>query len=373
MRAFRIALIGFALVLGLLSSAEARAIKPAPVDGVFVGQVLGPLGSPVFIAIVAGEEGVLAYLCDDQKVGAWFASDERSGNSVELTSKDGTQSLDATLLPHVAGGWVTYKGRWFPFIALRAHGDAGLYRTEGDIDGADYLAGWIVLKNGRQVGVVTLAGLSSPAPALNTANLTATVGTSQLAVAQIVTPANGSVLILDLAGDGVDVGGQTQTTLLSGAPEAVRWTKPGDDDSFLVVNATALRSLGYEIRTASGQLVDGMQLVGGGTLRNLATGITTVITDAWQMLKILDQNKDGVLDAQDPAWSALRMYTDTNADGDIDAGELRSMATAGVGGISLSGLQAATLDALGNIFVRGSFSVTNGTVRIGTSVVPRGL
>jgi serine/threonine-protein kinase len=373
MRAFRIALIGCALVLGLMSPAEARGVKPAPVDGVFVGQVLGPLGSPVFIAIVAGEEGVLAYLCDDKKVGAWFSSDERSGNSVELTSKDGTQSLDATLFPQAAAGWVTYKGHWFPFIALRAHGEAGLYRSEGDINGADYLAGWIVLKNGRQVGVVTLGGLASPAPALNTVTLAATLGASQIGAAQVVTPVNGSVLILDLAGDGIDVGGQTQTSLLSGTPEAVRWSKPGDDDSFLVVNATALRTLGYEIRTASGQLVDGMQLVGGGRLKDLATGVTTVITDAWQMIKILDKNKDGVLDPQDPAWAALRMYTDTSADGDIDAADLKSMATAGIGGISLSGLQAAVTDAFGNILVRGAFRLTNGTVRVGASVVLHGL
>ncbi len=49
-------------------------------------------------------------------------------------------------------------------------------------------------------------------------------------------------MVLDLVGNGIDLGGQT-TTSLFGPTLTLRWTKASSDDAFLVIDATALRHM----------------------------------------------------------------------------------------------------------------------------------
>ena len=49
-------------------------------------------------------------------------------------------------------------------------------------------------------------------------------------------------------------------------------------------------------------------------------------TTAWQKLAALDSNADTQLTAADAPWSSLRVWKDADADGFVDAGELKTLA-----------------------------------------------
>ncbi|MCI0397049.1 MAG: hypothetical protein L0322_19195 [Chloroflexi bacterium] len=153
--------IGPVLALGLASCAGGAAEFPA---GSFVGRVDG---SELFVAITTDEEGnVLAYACDNQ-ADSWFRGTV-AGDTIDLTSQDGAR-LQATLGEETASGTFTPAGgQPLTFNATPATGNAGLYRAEGQADGDDHVAGWIVLANGEQRGVIQnlRTGAEQPLPAL---------------------------------------------------------------------------------------------------------------------------------------------------------------------------------------------------------------
>jgi hypothetical protein len=60
-------------------------------------------------------------------------------------------------------------------------------------------------------------------------------------------------------------------------------------------------------------------------------------TSDLQGLAAYDTNGDGILDAQDDQFAAFRLWFDRNSDGKTDAGELLSLAQAGVASIDLHG------------------------------------
>lgn len=343
--------LGLALLVMSFAAGAAPVVaaEPALVTGVFVGQV----ASRAFVAIVADDHGVLAYLCDGETTGTWFAGHGRNGNAIDLQSADGTESLIADLRSHAAVGWVTYHGQPLPFALQPARGNAGLYRSEGDVDGVAFLGGWIVLDNGKEIGVQNAGGVTLTSPLTGT-------GTTALTV---VTPSTNPVLVLDLGRGAIDLGGQTVTTLVDPAVlQAVRWTKASNDDVFLAIDATAARSLGYEVFTPGGMRLDGIHLVRGGLrVRNLFTGTTTTTTSGFSMLRTLDRNGDGIISPADPVWNALRLYFDADSQGDVDAGEIAIFGSF-VSFIAVAPISATAFkDAVGNVIQAGTFRSAVGT------------
>ncbi len=79
-------------------------------------------------------------------------------------------------------------------------------------------------------------------------------------------------------------------------------------------------------------------------------------------LAAFDSNADGVLDGEDVRFVEFRLWRDGNSDGKTDAGELLSLAEAGVTSISLSGTATGeTLTAGSNIIYNtGSYSLGGG-------------
>jgi serine/threonine-protein kinase len=79
----------------------------------------------------------------------------------------------------VAGGTlngsIDLQGKRWSFIAPPAHRPGGLYRAAVSVSGARIDGGWIVLPDGRQVGLVSVNSAKAPAPPLDTASRTATV------------------------------------------------------------------------------------------------------------------------------------------------------------------------------------------------------
>ncbi len=114
-------------------------------DNLFIGVAVSPEE--------AGSEGprtVAVYLCDGETVSQWLR-EEVTGQEARLVAGD--TSVDVTIADNSVSGSVTLAdGASRPFTAVPATGDAGLYRAEWTLAGADYVVDWVVLADGRQRG-----------------------------------------------------------------------------------------------------------------------------------------------------------------------------------------------------------------------------
>jgi hypothetical protein len=150
-------------------------------------------------------------------------------------------------------------------------------------------------------------------------------------------------LVLDLAGDGIDLSGSVTTLLVSGEPQTVPWTVAQSDDAFLAVNATAARTAGWEILDSHGQLLDGVQLLAKGRRVRLPGQPEQIAGSALAMLGFLDANRDGIVDLRDPLGGLLLAVRDLDADGALGVADRAS---------ALSG----SIDLVSGTFETGGFS-----------------
>ncbi|GAA3199629.1 hypothetical protein [Actinocorallia longicatena] len=131
-------------------------------------------GGPVPLAVTVVGNRAIAYLCDGTSLESWFRG-SASGTGLDLKGKNG-----AVLTGVVAAdgksisGKVTAGGGTYPYKIVVAKPPSGLYRATETTRGA--VTGWIVQADGRQTGLSTGPDGSKPAPPLDLANLTATVG-----------------------------------------------------------------------------------------------------------------------------------------------------------------------------------------------------
>lgn len=148
-------------------------------------------------------------------------------------------------------------------------------------------------------------------------------------------PRHPDPLVLDLDGDGIEtVGLNGASSILfdhnaDGIKTATGWVK--GDDAFLVLD-----------RNGNGSIDSGAELFGDAT--PFASGATAA--DGFAALRELDSNTDGVFDSQDARYADVQLWRDLDQDGVSDAGELMSLAAAGVASINLNP-DATTID-LGN-------------------------
>lgn len=167
----------------MLLVAMAHANEPPNVDALegagrttFTGAVTDDLF--VGIATAAHPEdperrALMVYLCDGEEVSVWTA-DEVTGR--ESTLVTGDASITMTVNADEVTGTVTLADAPpQPFAAPRATGDAGLYRAVRSIEGLDYVGGWIILNDGRQLGAVTVDGAVVDNPPLDLATGEATI------------------------------------------------------------------------------------------------------------------------------------------------------------------------------------------------------
>ncbi|MEK0432158.1 MAG: hypothetical protein RL700_365 [Pseudomonadota bacterium] len=160
-----------------------------------------------------------------------------------------------------------------------------------------------------------------------------------------------SPLVLDLNGDGV------QTTRLSksftqgvhfnldakGLPENTAWVSK--EDGLLV------RDL-----NGDGKITSGRELFGNHTL--LKNG--SEAANGFEALAELDDNGDGLVDANDAAFAALKVWKDSNSNGITDAGELLTLVQAGVKSFTVSYTSSDSTDANGNQHLQlGQFTQTD--------------
>lgn len=136
---------------------------PPPVlaRATYAGQLPG--GAALALAI---RDGVaIAYLCDG-RVEEWLQGTVR-GATLELSGRGGAR-LTGTVDAARATGTVVAGGASSRFDIARATKPSGLYRSVAQLNGARVQGGWIVLPDGRQVGLLTVGGTGTrPAPPLD--------------------------------------------------------------------------------------------------------------------------------------------------------------------------------------------------------------
>lgn len=128
----------------------------------YVGDVDGG-GASVGI-VITGEEAT-AYVCDGDTVEAWLEGTARDG---ELRLEGDDAELVASFDEAAASGRTTVNARTFTFSVPLVEGTEGLYRFASTVvGGAEVQGGWILMPDGRQVGITTVDGTPRPAPRLN--------------------------------------------------------------------------------------------------------------------------------------------------------------------------------------------------------------
>lgn len=117
-------------------------------------------GGKATVAVTAKGDQAIAYVCDGSRIEAWLSGTLKNGK-LNLTT-NGSSAHEAKLTATIAGtrvkGTVTVDGRRFAFDLATAKKPSGLYRASADVRGAKLVGGWIVLADGRQVGLATFAG-----------------------------------------------------------------------------------------------------------------------------------------------------------------------------------------------------------------------
>ena len=123
---------------------------------------------PILLAMVINQYGFsLAYASDGQHAAEWFDG-PLDGTTLDLTNSDGSR-FQATLTARATQGTLTLPGGApLAFTIDLATKPAGLYRAKDEVNGVVYLAGWVLLADGRQAGMIESATQQLiPAPRLD--------------------------------------------------------------------------------------------------------------------------------------------------------------------------------------------------------------
>lgn len=164
-------------------STEPLGNPDAPKRATFAARLPGGAGT-LFLAV---RDGVgIAYLCDGDRVEAWFKGPAVNG-LLDMPGRKAGNSLTGTFDADGAKGAVTVKGKAADFDIPRVQKPSSLYRAAARVRNAEVDGAWIVLPDGSQVGVLTNAGVPGPAPRLDPASRTAPVGGEMVTATEIDT------------------------------------------------------------------------------------------------------------------------------------------------------------------------------------------
>ncbi len=140
------------------------------------------------VAVTLRDGKAVAYFCDGRNQESWLKGDVEADGSMRLTDpKAEDQILSGQLTGKRIRGTVAMGQRKYGFTADRAVKPSGLYRATATVRGAKVDGGWIVLRDGRQVGILKRDDKATPAPRIDPETGAVTVDGKQL-TARPVTP-----------------------------------------------------------------------------------------------------------------------------------------------------------------------------------------
>jgi hypothetical protein len=132
-------------------------------------------GGAASIAIVVNNGKAIAYVCDGKAVEAWLNGTMANG---QITLKGAKGSLNGTYGNGQVKGNVTAGTKGWGFTVKTVAPPSGLYRSAASLRNK-LDASWVVLPDGKQVGVQYKSGQALAAPPFDVNTKTATVdGTS---------------------------------------------------------------------------------------------------------------------------------------------------------------------------------------------------
>ncbi|MGW1625718.1 hypothetical protein [Streptomyces sp. NPDC002172] len=149
--------------------APATAPSPSPspskiADASYAGRTDDDSSS---VAVSVRDGRAIAYFCDGRSKESWLKGRVRPDGGMRLTDGHGA-ALTGTLRDGSRiRGAVDLDGGHYAFTARKAVKGSGLYRATATVRGAKVDGGWIVLADGRQVGIVDREGTPSSAPRID--------------------------------------------------------------------------------------------------------------------------------------------------------------------------------------------------------------
>ncbi|SRR6266545_2127725 len=142
-------------------------------------------GGAATLAIAVRGDKAIAYLCDGKVVESWLRG-SAAGGRFDLSGKHGAHLTGWDKNGKITGSAVV-RDLQFGFTVVGVKRPSGLYRLTAEVRGAQLDGGWIVMPDGRQIGLLDTNGVAGPAPALNTATGSVDVNGENVP-AQEVTP-----------------------------------------------------------------------------------------------------------------------------------------------------------------------------------------
>jgi hypothetical protein len=135
-------------------------------------------GGAASLAIVVNNGKAIAYVCDGKKVEAWLNGTMANG---QIDLKGTAGSLKGTYGGGQVKGNVTAGAKSWGFTVKTAAPPSGLYRSAASLR-SKLDASWVVLPDGKQVGVQKKNGEFSEAPPFDVNSKTATVDGTQVPI-----------------------------------------------------------------------------------------------------------------------------------------------------------------------------------------------
>ena len=140
-------------------SAAAPDDAQFPDEAVYAGK---DATGKVAVAVAIKGDRAVGYLCDGRSLEAWLTGTVDGGRAT-LEAESGGATVDARFNGKRVTGVVADGDDQYAFDLDKADPPAGLYREQNDTT----TIGWIVLPDGRQVGIKNTDGTLTPAPRLD--------------------------------------------------------------------------------------------------------------------------------------------------------------------------------------------------------------
>lgn len=155
-------------------ASTATSAPPDVTKAAYAGHTDGRTAS---VAISIHNGVAIAYLCSG-KIESWLQGTATGGKLALTGTHHGT--LTGSFTATGATGRAVAGGTTFTFTVDAVHKPSGLWRSTSTVRKATVDAGWIVLPDGSQVGMVDTGGVETTAPQLDPTTHTATVAGATL-------------------------------------------------------------------------------------------------------------------------------------------------------------------------------------------------